>query len=51
MYNEKEKVSKFDDVAEILSGKENVRIKVRVTVCGRFLLSLIHVSQVHLNWF
>jgi hypothetical protein len=31
VYNEKEKVdSKYEGVAEILPGKENVRIKVRV---------------------
>jgi hypothetical protein len=40
VYNEKISVdSKFDSVADIGHGKENVRIKSGLFGCGRYLLS------------
>jgi hypothetical protein len=52
VYNEKANVdSKFDVVADIVPDKGNVHIKVKVVVCGRFLLSSILPSLAHLRWF
>ncbi|KAK2379067.1 replication protein A 70 kDa DNA-binding subunit C [Trifolium repens] len=56
VYNEKEKIdSKFDDVAEILPGKENVHIKARVirlwklpafiNLCESNLLELVLIDE------
>ncbi|KAK2398634.1 replication factor A protein [Trifolium repens] len=46
VFNKKANVdSKFDCVADIVHGKENVRIKVRVIRCGRLLVSSILESS------
>jgi hypothetical protein len=50
--NEKWKVdAKFDDVADILPGKENVHIKVRVLRLWKFPAFLNPVSLALLRWF